>query len=418
MEIITEEVNPLFDISLLKVNDYFVHNDYEYSFFRVTSISENDYIYAEKYDGDNYQIVNFNYTFKYEDLNRYIKVINDEDFINNITNFLDLHKKISHIIYKADNACQDYYTEVVKYENKKKLVRFTDVLKHHFDDSHYELNIVDNKVEIILKYDDVTIENSEGDSHLIKSMFVKLHFNNLTNKFENRLEGYRGDISIKELCSTYAHSHLSTYTRYFQTFCLGASELSIILNDISNKQFNADTFDLLLYTIAEYVKWESLEGGPYIKIKNLNYNNGNTSLTSFDNDDVNNLFSSFMSHKFLFNTKFNFSTNKIEVVKDEHFVKNVTSTCPDSLKAIVINDVASPIMNADSIKRNAKSKLDMFSKFKFKGETYPKLYEEPEFSELFKSDNIEAQPKLVNALIEKLETQINIHFLNKLNDKV
>ena len=120
MEIITEEVNPLFDISLLKVNDYFVHNDYEYSFFRVTSISENDFISAEKYDSDNYQIVNFNYTFKYEDLNRYIKVINDEDFVNNITNFLDLNKKISHIIYKADNACENYLKEVIKYENKSK----------------------------------------------------------------------------------------------------------------------------------------------------------------------------------------------------------------------------------------------------------------------------------------------------------
>lgn len=413
-----EEVSPLLDISTLKEGDYFYHNDYDQSFFKFIRIHDEKYILSEKIDNTSFDLISSNYLLELPNFAKKIQIIKDEYFINNVENFRISIGNMYRVLSDIEDDYFDYKKRLINFEDRKQRSKFIEVLKHHFDEDHYEINKVGSELHFILKYDDITIENSEDRSHFIKSLFVKLKFNTNSNTFSDNMEGYRGEMSIKELCSSYFHSHLSTHTSNFQSFCLGASELGILLSDLHNKQFNQDSFDLLLYTISEYVKWESLTGGPYIKIKDLSYSTSRTTLNSINVDDTNKTIKAFIDSKSEFNTKFNFSTNSIEVVKDEQFVKNITNLIPNRLKVIMVNDTTSPICDMESTKRSAVSKLGTLTKFSFKGKMYPCLYEEPEFQQLNNQDNIEAHPLLVDKVKKHLEQKINSHFLKQLNEKV
>ena len=72
------------------------------------------------------------------------------------------------------------------------------------------------------------------------------------------------------------HSHLPSQNRIssineifnFSTFCIGSEDLSELETELSY-EFDADKFELMLYTIDSLVSWESLEGGPYIQMDKI-----------------------------------------------------------------------------------------------------------------------------------------------------
>lgn len=96
-------------------------------------------------------------------------------------------------------------------------------------------------------------------------------------KIASGLFGTRSTLTPVEYKCGYEHSHLPCTNpasmakdiklTYFN-FCLGEGEICQVFQMLETG-FNPDIFTMLLYQIDNYVRWESLDGGPHIKMENL-----------------------------------------------------------------------------------------------------------------------------------------------------
>lgn len=131
---------------------------------------------------------------------------------------------------------------------------------------------------------DITITNSIEQEHFIGDMLVSLGVKinqNLIHVIQ-KLEGMRLTHSVIDLSLGYQHSHLPRMsinnTPYRGTeiaitshsFCLG-SENHMFRFMEKNSRASITELDLegILFSIHDYVRWESLEGGPHIRMESL-----------------------------------------------------------------------------------------------------------------------------------------------------
>jgi hypothetical protein len=396
----------------LKTGQLFYFDDFPSCYCTVNTVIDN-ILYFNTYDLDSNERTgnNFRQPIK-ESLQTNILLIYDDSIIRKYTDY----KKLENEIQDFQNRIYDDFElrrdKIINFKSLSDIKALEDVIKHHFTSDNYEItNVENNYLDIVLKYNDITLTNSEGSSHFIKSIFIKLRFNKITKRFDNSMQGIRGDLSVKELNSGYSHSHLRTSQNSWSPFCLGSSEIAGILTDLNDDNFNDAKFDLLLYNLEEYIKWESIEGGPYFRIANLNYGES-TRETSFSSETLNEIYEDFLSEELLFNTTFDVSLKKIKVVNDDLFIKNLSDVCPVSAKGKYINGTFVKNLTYDAIVRKAKIVLSDKTFFTFKNEKYPKMYIEDTLAD--DATELVPQKSVVNHVIEKIETKINNHFLQKL----
>jgi hypothetical protein len=128
-----------------------------------------------------------------------------------------------------------------------------------------------NMFSIVLKYHDITIRNSiEMERHL-GTMIVRSDGTLRFSRSEGRLKsGMIGSIKGTRLTFTpvdavlnYQHSHLTSSMNNFNGFCTGSESY--------RTEGYMDEFDLQshIIKIGEFLKWESLEGGPHMKMETL-----------------------------------------------------------------------------------------------------------------------------------------------------
>lgn len=130
------------------------------------------------------------------------------------------------------------------------------------------------ELNIKLHFPRVDIVNRDRNTHIVKDLFVKFSID-IYHKI-NMLKGTRATVHPLEYFYRYKHSHLSACHGYaFTSFCLGSdapiSFTKIMLEEqLTESNTNwADTFLFFLNQIKAYVSYESLEGGPYIKMSAL-----------------------------------------------------------------------------------------------------------------------------------------------------
>ena len=393
----------------LKTGQLFYFDDFSSNYCMLNTVKNNT-LYFNVYSFDDGRLIGNNYQQPIKNsLQTEILLIEDNSIVKKYTDLRDLQDKVETF---QQTILDNYELRREKIESFKSLgVRkaLEDVIKHHFTSDNYEINVNGGNLNIILKYNDIIITNSEGDSHFIKSMFVKITYNLTNNKFINLLYGKGGELSVKELNCGYVHSHIPGNVSDWGKFCLGSSEITGILADLSMNEFNDAKFDLLLYNLAEYIKWESLEGGPHFKIKQLNY--GSNHILRINDDTINGVFTSFKNHKSKFNTMFDYSVNKIKINIDDLLINSISDICPSDYKGIYVNDTFIKNLNYDQLVEVAEDKLDSKDQFKFKDKTYPMMYIEEGLNE---QEKLVPHNDVVNGIVERLENQINNHFLIKL----
>jgi hypothetical protein len=134
------------------------------------------------------------------------------------------------------------------------------------------------KLNVIIHFPKVTLTNRDNKYHTIKDLFVKFSVN-IYHKID-MLEGTRTTFHPIEYQKRYRHSHLNASSDIsFSYFCLGSdapiSFTKILLEEELTKPNTSwtDTFLFFLNQIKAYLVYESLEGGPYIKISSLTSSN-------------------------------------------------------------------------------------------------------------------------------------------------
>lgn len=129
---------------------------------------------------------------------------------------------------------------------------------------------LDNMLELV--------SNNCGDSTIFKPYdeVNGIEYSIKPLKFNGRgLEGMRTSPTSREVAAQYAFSHMrardSIYS--YMTFngcCLGSGEISQTISLLgSDLGIDMYTFQMLLFQLEAYTVWESLEGGPYVRISNV-----------------------------------------------------------------------------------------------------------------------------------------------------
>ena len=117
-----------------------------------------------------------------------------------------------------------------------------------------------------------TISNSKGQKHTIYDLYIKVEF--IDSKFVD-MKTIRTSFTLAELSSGYSHSHSpsesyvqdATICKYTEerSCCLGTGPLGQLMGDYIDSNI---LMSLCIY-IEKWVRWESLEGGPYVRMEQI-----------------------------------------------------------------------------------------------------------------------------------------------------
>lgn len=152
---------------------------------------------------------------------------------------------------------------------------------------------------LLIRFPSFDIVNRNRQTHSMKDLWVLIPFDTKKIKAPNtdilvktlciqaNLWGCRSTQTSAEHLSGYRHSHLTSNSsgdKKFTSFCLGgSSSISISVAELSN-YFSVERFELFLYELSAYVKYESIEGGPYIRMENIGKKRQSYSTRSMDYD--------------------------------------------------------------------------------------------------------------------------------------
>lgn len=182
----------------------------------------------------------------------------------------------------------DYYTDLfVKGETDRDYGPFIysvkDILEELYPDN-YEIEVSAGYGDIIwhvtIRFPEIQMTNSLGYTHTIYDLFVRMKISsNEGAPHFHKLLGTRTTFTTKEVEKSFIHSHLSSNSSsrqgmipQFEDFCTGTGEINnikMMLNSMSLTSYDYNLLRMYFFQLNSYVSWESLEGGPYIKIGNL-----------------------------------------------------------------------------------------------------------------------------------------------------
>jgi hypothetical protein len=151
-------------------------------------------------------------------------------------------------------------------------------------------------IKLIIRYPEFTITNSNGNSQVIRDLFVRftIYLGSSTPSSFTMFgpEGIRLRVSAKEFMSKYAHSHLHSkdHRTMFEWdhFCTGVGDINAAIalaNDTNEHPLDVELLKLVLFEVEPLVTWESIEGTPYMRMSN-NHESGE-SIVSADSVVIN-----------------------------------------------------------------------------------------------------------------------------------
>lgn len=122
-----------------------------------------------------------------------------------------------------------------------------------------------------MRYRDITIRNSIEMTRNIGDIVVKVGFDHYMNDnapypelhINSGPRGTRMTYTSIDAASGYQQSHLPSGIAHFSSFCTGSGDYS--LSAPSKVEI-----ELWTHKIRQLLEWESLEGGPHIRMENIN----------------------------------------------------------------------------------------------------------------------------------------------------
>lgn len=225
--------------------------------------------------------------------------------------------------------------------------------------SDYELSKVGSGYELVIKFPEITIQNSKGNSHKIFDLYFGFKFQideeKMRFQFRSQPYGWRGKYQLNEAGSWYHHSHLHSgnYSPGNNYFCLGTGPIAqlFMMYQESFKQFSTvndfeDFFFSVCLLINGYVAWESIEGVPYYQISNLVKISDTESQQEFTNpvskDEVKNYYISLRG----------FSGGQHRAFAEKVLERAQFSFDPNTLKFKIINEPTIDAKDVDGVYDN------------------------------------------------------------------
>lgn len=245
-------------------------------------------IYSTKYTPFDYRL-NFYYPVKDP-----IRLGIIENFvIVDFEKLIDSKGKIFQIKYKQGisyRALKGVHSGIKKMfvEAEKGVARLHEIHRSIFHEDNLDYMVSVNpeaptypRIRSCIKVDDITIRNSIELEKYIGTMFIFIDFLFISDKMyvNSEIKGLRYTHTPIDLMYGYSHSHLPTSSGgNFDRFCLGSD--NHMFSGVMRSNHNTSYLGFGYYSISElelessllglipYLSWESLEGGPHIRIEN------------------------------------------------------------------------------------------------------------------------------------------------------
>lgn len=272
------------------------------------------------------------------------------------------------------------------------------------------------KFRLTIHFPELTITNSNKRSHKISDLYICMFFNSNMEHIGG-LYGNRGTISYPELCFNYRHSHLRpTSDSNWNSFCLGdGTTTSQIVNGLAADRWNPTLFRSCLLILYGYSEWESLEGGPYIRIAAVNNNSRTATMDVDDSTKIKyyrNFIKTYENFPVTLSTENNINKFKVNITEEfEQFVTRLILT-DDLLVIKQLNGEYTPRENniSDVISRinnfNTNAKRNLSNGIVFKNQI---IYTQCINSNLNMENitSLVANPNITRYIAEQLEKEIN-----------
>ncbi len=276
----------------------------------------------------------------------------------------------------------------------------------------YYIDDVIGNLNIILQFPEILISNKDKNKHVIKDLYIKLEFNSELKLVD--MLGCRATINHMEYNIQYGHSHLQRSSEFWKwrSWCRGESDFAQAVVLIRNKYLKSNLLRFL-YQIPHYLSWESLDGGPYIKIESLKPVNNYPS--TVPNSSVEVVYKAILENVDIIPTRlianndkntFQLEFSKIEELIFPYTPKNLTCIKNGDNYSIISSENSETKRNVEKWNRNIQSVVA----FKFKGDFIkPKV---------ILADNTEVNidkkvpyPDLTNQITKRLQDNINKYAL-------
>lgn len=127
---------------------------------------------------------------------------------------------------------------------------------------------------ITIKFPELEISNSRRHKHRIYDLFVRFYVTakgRLVRVRKYYLYGTRTTGRIQEVRAHYAHSHLPRldWNRIaLAAFCTGKGPINDCCKSLSQR-FEERAFTLFCHSLKTFVRWESIEGKPFLKMADI-----------------------------------------------------------------------------------------------------------------------------------------------------
>ena len=173
-----------------------------------------------------------------------------------------------------------------------------------YGEDYVDVSKTDSRIVITILFPKFTIENSVHATHEITDLYFKISFKStefseqskgIYWKLSEYPAGRRGSCTKLEFGCGYRHSHLPSCSRNdarsyvaYDQFCLGSGPLQVDFTELVSSGFKyspdtAQKWEMTVLSINLYVRWESLEGLPYFRMKNILPNTASTILPNLGN---------------------------------------------------------------------------------------------------------------------------------------
>jgi hypothetical protein len=228
----------------------------------------------------------------------------DLNRINNLLYYKTLNKNLSNIfwfynIIKDELQKQGYdYDIYLSYDYTSHALSDTFGILNHQTNAKIPFNYFEYKsstyngdlvlkimhyyprLTVVIHYPELKVTNKLNRSIHITDMYVQFHITQQGDIHNKGLLGRRGSFTELQLEKNYSHSHLpSSATVGFTNFCLGSGtditmSMMMLYEQVlnKNKEEVPNVFNLFLLNLKAYLQYESLEGGPYIRMSTLTDN--------------------------------------------------------------------------------------------------------------------------------------------------
>lgn len=137
---------------------------------------------------------------------------------------------------------------------------------------NWDVTEVGDCYQVIIRWPEATIKNG-SNSHLMRDLYVRFELSKATLAMPvgSAIQGLRGTITEEEFIAGYAQSHLNAHNSVtWAGFCLGEGTMPDLILKLraATKPTETLLFGFLLQ-LDDYIKWESIEGVPYINMGSI-----------------------------------------------------------------------------------------------------------------------------------------------------